>query len=186
MKFRGAFAILNILISGLLFSLRAQEEPLVVPGTRVRITATKYFEKALIRSRVVGTVVALTTDSLVVQTKEWYGPLAIPITSVTALDVSRGLKSKIVTGAGIGFLIGGAAALMVFSYEAGDSDAVCRDECISLLEFSIIPLAPTLLGALIGALVEVDRWETVALPSVQIGLAPGPGPQLQVGLSISL
>ena len=185
MKFRGAFAILNILISGLLFSLRAQEEPLVVPGTRVRITATKYFEKALIRSRVVGTVVALTTDSLVVQTKEWYRSLAIPITSVTALDVSRGLKSKIVTGAGIGFLIGGAAALMVFSY-AGDSDAVCPDECISLLEFSIIPLAPTLLGALIGALVEVDRWETVALPSVQIGFAPGPGPQLQVGLSISL
>ncbi len=151
--------------------LFGQEAPPVAPGDRVRIAAPE-----IVNDRVVGTVVALKPDTLAVNVENRDSPLALPLASLTKLEVSQGQKSRTLKGAGIGFLVGGAAGLATAALAcaiAGDCDA---DDPYTGLVYAVFGVlgagVGTLTGAIIGSTIKVDRWDTVQLDQLRVGLPP--------------
>ncbi|NIR99651.1 MAG: hypothetical protein GWN99_01035 [Gemmatimonadetes bacterium] len=110
---------------------------------------------------VVATVLGWSADSLFLDPVN--GPeLRLPLATLESLEVSRGQKSKVVTGAVVGLAVGAAAAGSFLSVFCSDSDTVCEsDEVFRALAVIVPP--PTAVGALIGLAVRVERWESVPL-----------------------
>jgi hypothetical protein len=102
---------------------------------------------------------------------------------VRSVELSLGEKSKVVTGAAIGFGVGATASLLFLAGFCG-GDTVCGgDEW--LRAFAIIALPPTLVGAGIGLLIRTERWREVEL-APQAALRRLRAPRWQVGLSLPL
>ncbi len=149
--------------------LLAQQDAPVAPGARVRVSAP-----SIVNKRLVGTVVALKVDTLVVDAKGRRGPLALPLAFVTGLEVSRGRKSNVGKGAGLGFLAGafGGAILGLVTYEE------CTGFCpvdpgaggTALILAVVLGGVGAGLGAVIGAVIPSERWETVPLDRIRVGL----------------
>ncbi|MBI4531314.1 MAG: hypothetical protein HY709_07300 [Candidatus Latescibacteria bacterium] len=79
----------------------------IAPGARVRLTVP-----TVVGSRLSGTLVAWDVEKLVVQRGEGDSVL-IARTAVTRLEVSRGRRSRDKEGAGIGFLVGASAGVIL-------------------------------------------------------------------------
>ncbi len=157
-----------LLLLGLLLvpltNLVAQQKSPVTAGTRVRLWAPKFD----IRKQV-GTVVAVTSDTLTFKKVLQATPFAIPIALVTRLEVSQSRKSRAGRGAVIGLVVG-AASGVGFSVEftnAGEFDF----GKVARVFVPIFSAAGTGIGALIGAASrKVDHWESVP-PPIRIGMS---------------
>ncbi len=196
---RHATILVAILAFVPLASATAQvQQPAVERGVRVRVTTPPPPCPAWYTSctrdsprRYVGTFVAWKADTLVVETKGH--TLALPLDSVTRLDVSWGRKTNTGMGAEIGFLLGGLAGAFI--------GLASHEECVPRGWFSCIgpdfgsegaALGGALLGglgglvvrALIRSAVKTDRWEEVPLDRLRVNLAPQRDGRFGVGLSV--
>ncbi len=142
------------------------QDTLVVPGARVRVYSP---------DRLTGTIETLSSDTLVLKTEasRWrvISRQAIPFASITRLEVTRGKKSKWLVGAGVGLGLGAAATVYFLAAFCDDVDTSC-DGNTYLGIFALIALPPAIVGAVIGALIKVDRWEDLPLDQIRVSLRP--------------
>ena len=162
------------------------QDTLVVPGARVRVYSP---------DRLTGTIEMLSRDTLVLKTEAsryrmdqgrvvaWrvISRQAIPFASITRLEVTRGKKSKWLVGAVVGLGLGAAATVAFLAGFCDDSDTSCEgDEYLNA--FALIALPPAIVGAVIGALIKVDRWEDIPLDGIRVSLRPND----HLGVAISV
>ena len=159
-----------------LTAIASQESPVVKPGDRVRIMAP-----SVSRAPFAGTLVTLQTDSLVVQggANTWRLSLA----SVERVELSRGRKSNVLLGAGIGLLVGAGIGAMIGS--GCDTELFAtKGECIAL-GAGVFGGAGALVGAISGALTRTERWAEVPLDDLRISIMPRRGGRVQFMASLS-
>ena len=162
------------------------QQPPVHAGERVRVTAPDCGMHGHAT-----TIQALRGDTLVLPADPTRSSNSVtcPLNSVTGLDVSRWRKSwGWRKGALVGLLSGGALGALVGSwtyeecdpYEAACAGIICFSDCDFHLGREVhvalhalaVGSAGALLGALIGASSETDRWEEVPLDQLQVSIAP--------------
>lgn len=156
-------------------ALEGQRPEELAPGSRVRVTAPRYFAEPY-----VGSLVRLTSDSITLHPESGGSALTLSLARVHSLELSAGEKSKVVTGAAVGFGLGATASLLFLAGFCG-GDTVCGgDEW--LRAFAVIALPPTLVGAAIGLMIRTEQWRVVQHPA----RAPQPfhTPRWQLGLSL--
>ncbi len=181
--------------------LPGQQEPPVAPGDRVRVIVRTIDDSDLYlltpgtavrrrrRSsshRLVGTLVAVSADTVVLEVEGRADPLALPLASVTSLEVSRGQKSRV----GKGALIGGVVGAVIGGVLGAVSIGICQspDNTHFVPCWLNIPIVAGLGGAVgagVGAGIgaasgPADRWETVPLDRISVSLRPRGG-----GLEVS-
>lgn len=125
----------------------------VSAGSRVRVAAP-----AIVPGPMVGTVAALTADSLLL-TRGAGARLQIDTRQVQALSVSAGRDrwGWALRGAGVGLLVGGVAGARL----AADGDQSGLAAFIGFLAGMVVG---TPLGAGVGAAAAPERWVPVRLP----------------------
>ncbi len=172
-------ALVTLLLITRVTGLVAQHT-LVTPGARVRVSAPTVAERPLL-----GTVVALEVETLIVDAQHYAHPLTLPLASLAWLEVSRGQKSRTVRGAGIGFLVGGAAGLATAAIVcaiAGDCDPDSSYTGLVYASLGVLGAGVgALTGAIIGSTIKVDRWLDVPLDRIRISLTPSE----RLGLTVS-
>ena len=157
----------------------AQELPPVKVGDRVRVTAPGVH-------RLEGPVLLLTTDSLVMRF-EYGAPnrLAIPLASVTRLELSMPGASRAGQGALTGLAIGGGGGAIVAvtvcagSFYLEDAAGLCV-----LAGAVIFGAGGALVGAIIGDMTTGTRWEEVPLDRLRLQVAPQRDGRFGLGLSV--
>jgi len=143
--------------------VQGQVQPAPPRGTRVRVMTESSLRP------MVATVRGLRGEVLLLGVAD-QSEVAVPLSSIRQLDVSRGRKSKAVTGAATGLLAGTAATALFLSVFCSDPDTACQtDEFVRA--FSIIALPSTALGMAIGLAIRVERWETIPLGNDHAGTA---------------
>ena len=160
----------------------------VVPGTRVRIKAPSISKLPL-----VGTVVPAGADTLKVRLK-WHAiPLAIPLASVTRLDVSIGQKRNAGKGALIGLLVGGVTGVWVWAVYGEKSASPSSGNFFSggswdyQFSCTIGGCAASLgglglvVGSVLGGILKTEKWQPVPLERVHVVITP----QRKGGLALS-
>ncbi len=163
----------------------------VRPGARVRVTGPPICPPTYTicvggpRLQSVGTFVTCEADSIIMESNG--NVLALPLDSVTKLEVSWGRKTNTGMGAGIGFLVGGlvGARIGYASYE----ECSCLGggvgpETLALVGAVIGGFGGLVTGALIGLEIETDRWEEVPLDRVRVSLGPQRDGRFGFGASV--
>ncbi len=163
---------LAVLAVAPLTRITAQESPPVKVGDRVRVTAP-----ALEVRDLVGTYIAVRGDTLELESEATL--LAIPMASVTRLEVVDGRKSGLVKGGVVGLVVGvGIGVAKVSGCGSGDD---CFDAGLWL---SAPPLAGMLLGGVVGALIKTDRWREVPLDRPRVSFGPQRDGRFGFGASV--
>jgi hypothetical protein len=158
------------------FTLLAQQQSLLAPGDRVRVTAP-----SIGVHEQVCTFSALRRDTAVVM--EGGRLLALPLASVTKLEVYRGRRSRAGKGAVTGLLVGTGAGVLLGVLDLAQEEGGA--EYVLLGWAGLGGGAGALLGALVGAVIRADRWEPVRLYPVRVGLTSQRNGALTVSLSLS-
>lgn len=167
----------------------------VEPGQRVRVThhlsgesvtnlATGETRVVMKRRRDTGSLIEFTADSVVLG-DDPDARLALPLTSVTKLEVSRGRKSL---GAGKGALWGSligvatGAALGAVAYSE-PNDFVHNRGDAALLGAVVLGVPGLVVGTIAGAISKTDRWEEVPLDHLRVSVGPQRDGRFGLGLS---
>jgi hypothetical protein len=129
-------------------------DPVVQAGSRVRITSMDSL-------RVTGRVAAINDERLFVQPRHGV-PVAIPITSIETVQISRGHRSHTLKGALIGGLITGSAAALLFSRD-GTAEYGGRTGAAGY-GFTLGAVPGLLVGTVVGYLTSPERWVSGAVP----------------------
>ena len=152
-----------------LHSATAQVQPSVESGARIRVTAPSVFS-----DRIVGTVVSWENEQLVLDALR--GTLTFPIDSIIKLEISRGKKSKVAVGAGIGLLVGG-----ISGYLACGRAFTCNKRPLAAAMFAV---PGVVLGAIVGAGASPTIWEEVPVSQLRVSFGPQRDGGLGVGASV--
>lgn len=152
------------------------------PESRVRITAPQ-----LSGSRITGRISHVAADTVYIVPRR-NNLVAVPLTAITAAEISRGKGrwAGALKGAGLGTLAGGAAlGTLVW---AGDPNC---DYCLpgrnprAAAAGALIGAVLTApVGAIVGAVVGSERWETLG-QALTLRIAPHPGAALGLGVVLS-
>lgn len=174
MMFRRVMVLTAVLLSSL--SIAALDAQTVASGDRVRVTAEARSGK------LTGTLVEWVQDTLYLApdgSAERVTATAIPLSTLSRLEISKGLRSNAGKGAliggGIGLLVGGGMSIIAGS--TVDTEVTSTDY---LVFTGLVTLGGAGLGALIGALTKSERWEEYPLDSLRLGIAPGGDGSLQL------
>jgi hypothetical protein len=158
--------ILALLLFTSFTNLAGQEVRPLTPGARLRVTVPGV-------ERMVGTVALVKPDTLVLLLERGSTPTAIPLTSIRAVEVSRGERGGAWAGAKPGASIGGAlfgvASLLVVPATGTDPDEALGDIAILTFGGAVYGAA---IGAVIGALTGSERWERTPLSNSRVGISP--------------
>ena len=170
-------AIMLVAILGFAPFANATAQVPVRPGERVRVTRPPICRPNTIciglPRQSVGTLLAWKADSLVMESNG--DTLAVPLETMSGLDVSWGRKTRAVEGAIIGGLLGGivGGVIAVVTYEeppcAKAGGGLFGGGCIFAVDPGIATLGGLLAGGLggavvgtiIGGLFETDIWQEV-------------------------
>lgn len=158
--------------------LPGQDIPPVAPGTRVRVTAPD-----LGADKLIGTVVPSPVDTLMVRPTDRMTAIAIPLASMTRLEVRYGQKAHLLLGAAIGFVAGATSLGIGSAVVCSREDSDCSEH--QTVTFTALGgLSGGAVGALLGSLIHTDRWNRVPLERFRVGLAPRHDGGVWVGLSV--
>ena len=137
--------------------MRAQVSE-IQPGARVRITAP-----GIVAGRYASTVLTRTADTIRVGGPD-KSPLDIPISRITSLEVSRGDSRAL--GAGRGVLWGGGIGLAmgIILAAADESSSPDYNGLGAGATVAYTTLSGVIYGAVIGAIVGRERWESFDIP----------------------
>ena len=148
------------------------QEPLspVEVGQRVRVMT------AGTTGWLTGTVVRLQDDTLVLSRPTGEASAAIPVSTLTRLQISEGRRSQVGKGAVIGgFSLAAVGAVVGFAVCSGSGDQNLNDKALTcgLLLGAGSGAGGAILGALVGAGVHSERWRAISLnlslSTVQLG-----------------
>lgn len=131
----------------------ADSAPVVQPGSRVRITSMDSL-------RVTGRVAAINDERLFVQPRHG-APVAIPVTSIESVQVSRGHRSRTLQGTLVGGL---AAGLAVFTWAEFISDAPNKEAGDSQILAMLAAVPGAIIGTVVGYLTSPERWVPGVVP----------------------
>ena len=137
--------------------MRAQVSE-IQPGARVRITAP-----GIVAGRYAATVLTRTADTVRVSAPG-KSPFDIPVSRITSLEVSRGdsralgARRGVLWGGGIGLAVGIVLAA------ADDNGSANYGGLSARLNLAYATLSGVFYGAVIGAIVGRERWETFEMP----------------------
>ena len=166
-------------------------QPPIERGARVRVTRlpicpSTYCVGPPLQS--VGTFWAWEADSLIMESNG--NALALPLNSVTKLEVGQGQKSYTVEGTIIGLLVGGVAGALIGYASYGECESRGLLACWPGPEFAALVgglvggLGGGAVGALIGSSVKTDRWKEVPLDRLRVNILPQRDGRLGLGLSV--
>ncbi len=162
-----------------LHSATAQvQQPPVERGARIRIRVTA---PSVVSDRdiFVGTVASWESEHLVLDAERPFGTLTFPMDSIIKLEISRGKKSKVAVGAGIGVLVGGISGYLA----CGRAFPVRRcDKRVVVGAIFAVPGAA--LGAIVGAAASPTIWEEVPASQFRVSFGPQRDGRLGVGASV--
>ncbi len=182
---RHAPILVTILAFVPLTRITAQEPPPVKVGDRVRVTAPDV--------RSAGIVQLLTTDSLVMRPEyvfvmrpEYVAPnrLAIPLASVTRLELSMPSGSQVGQGALYGSTIGAFGGSVVGFVACENDSYVDVSSACALAGAVIFGAGGALVGAMVGAMITGARWEEVPLDQLRVSVGPQRDGRFGLGLSV--
>jgi hypothetical protein len=149
-------------------SIAALDAQTVAVGSRVRATVEARSGK------LTGTLVEWGQDTLYLApdgSAELVTATAIPLSTLSRLETSRGMKSNAGKGAliggGIGLVIGGGMSLIAGS--TVDTEVTSTDY---LIFTGLVTVGGAGIGALIGALIKSERWQEYPLDGLHVGLVP--------------
>jgi len=175
--------LLPVLLVGLFMLPQALAGQSIVPGNRVRVTHPGEGTR-------VGTVVALTADSLEVRFAGRSDASHMSLDQVSRVDVSRGKERRVLRRAGVGFLVGAGVGAVTGAI----SESQCEPEtdfiCLgadggALLGGVLLGAVGGVVGAIAG-LAPSERWERVHVERPRIGIiAPATGNGRGLGLALS-
>lgn len=158
---------------------RAQDPGPFVVGSRVRVQAP-----ADLQGPVEGMVMEL-DESTVLLSADGRVPIRISRDAITQLEVATGRKRQPIKGALIGAGIGAGINALV-SHDLYCSELEPGQTCPSKARMVATGAAGgALWGAFIGLLVKSDRWGSVPLDRVHVGVAPVRGHGVGLTLSTS-
>ncbi|NIM49030.1 MAG: hypothetical protein GTO22_07195 [Gemmatimonadales bacterium] len=193
-----AYPLMMLLVAPICTATAQDQWPPLEPGARVRLThqhPTCPLETCSgTKERSVGTLKAAPADTLLLELHGRVDPLAMPLSSVTKLEVQRGRKAATWTGAGIG-AVAGAVVGAVIAVATFEEPAPCEWFCFDFGpsdagEAAVMGLAGGatlgfLVGLGVGALFKTDRWEEVPLDRLRVSLAPQRDGRSALALSIA-
>lgn len=164
--------LLTVLFIPLSFTSLAAQDPLTA-GDKVRVTTEE--------ERIVGYWISLDDNQLTLNTDR-DSNLVLPLASLAKIEVSRGQKSRAGKGALIGAAVGVTAGVITgLALGGGCIDSSCiSDAGAAAIVAVVFGAGGTLLGAVTGAFIKTDRWETVPLDRISVSLTPRGG-----GLEVS-
>jgi hypothetical protein len=149
--------------------LKAQAAPVLEPGVRVRVSTAPQASKP---AWIVGTVITVTGDRLAIRPQDDSGgPIDIARNTVTRLELSRGRHSKALTGLGVGFLAGAGVGAIFGSVVLGGRDIAPSDA--KLIGAGLVGGAGALIGLVVGASSQSERWQSVPVTVGVLGGAAG-------------
>ena len=153
----------------LINSVQSLDAQTVSAGERVRATIEEQSGK------LTGTLEEWGSDTLYVVpdgASQDVRARAISLSTLSRLEISKGLRSNAGKGAliggGIGLLVGGGMSIIAGS--TVDTEVTSTDY---LVFTGLVTLGGAGLGALIGALIKSELWEEYPLDSLRLGIAPG-------------
>jgi len=166
--------------------LFAQEKLRVLSGERVRVWVSDMVKKPLS-----GTLVSLSTDTLVMSVKNQKAFLLLPINSVTKLKIMRGKKKfGVAKGAGLGFIAGAlTGAIIGYNRETPDEcfDSICELEGLVVpIYASIAGVLGILSGSFIGATLKRESWQEMPLAKLEVVPPESTKPQKQAPFAKAL
>jgi len=152
--------------------LIAQQVLPVAPGARVRVTAPTVAE-----GTVVGTVASAHSDTLVLEVNE-DSLLAIPLTTVTSLEVSEGQSSSAGGLAVVGGFVGIFAGALIASSNVEESSSGGLagggyERELATVGGAVAGLfVGAIVGAGIGSAIMTENWKDVPVDEIRVGLLP--------------
>jgi hypothetical protein len=153
-----------------------------VPGDRVRFTHPDEGTR-------IGTVVAMTADTLEVLIPGRREAALLPLDQMTRLDVSRG-TGRHLRRAAVGFTVGAGVGALA-GYATGTNDCTkqglfCIDRGGSALLVGAFLGVLGGVGGLIAGVVPTEKWERISLERRRVSLVgPAAGRGRAVGLRIA-
>ena len=199
-------ALQGLLVLACLAPLEAQQLPQLAPGQRVRVTAP-----ASGLANEDATLVSATRDTIVIgrtqvrsENDSWWIDTvrtALPLRSVTSLEIFRGQGSSGGLATGLGAGVGGLAGVVVGVLLAQDvgGDDQCggmgpRLFCLSSRDKKALTVALSggvglsigfLIGHSIDATKEAEQWERVPLDRLRVALMSLPHGRVGLGASLA-
>ena len=175
-----------------LSTLSAQSPP-IEPGARVRVKQ-ECFEGYTSTSRNLTTVcptntgvlTAMTAESIIFATGNGGNRLAVPLDSVTRLEVIQGRSRHPWRGAGIGLLVGaagGAVGTLIMCRNDGCWDYGTGFWVARLSASGAVVGA--VMGGIVGTFIKTDRWEEVPLDRLRVSFAPQRDGRYKLGLRLT-
>jgi hypothetical protein len=162
-------AIITLLVAQLLLvlsvSLFAGEVSQAEPGSRLRVLVPDSTD-----DWIKGSLLSLDADTLMLKVRfpegpdfrgdyrELEAPLAIPLSTISTLEMSRDRKSHTFLGAAIGLTVGVGIGVLSIRGTA-ENDLAAGDA--ALIGAGLFGIPGALIGAAIGSSIKTDRWETV-------------------------
>lgn len=159
----------GLLLVVLAANLSAQDELPLELGDRVRISAP-----TIQHDPFVGTVVSMDVESWSLDVEGRTELLVLPLNDMKKLEVSHGSTSRAgrgaIIGGSIGFVVGavlgyGLIEVVNLSNESGGDVSSVLGAAVGGV---IVALPGAGIGALIGSLNKVDRWEDVPLDRIHV------------------
>ena len=136
---------------------------------------------SVVGSSISGYVTALDEKSLTLS-RDGGPPIALPVASITSLQMVTGSRRATVKGLWLGAAIGGVlglAAKVDPDYCGGDTGNLCsRGEAIGASA-----LGGAVIGTVIGVLIKSDRWAPVTLNAFRPNARARRSPGLQVAVA---
>jgi hypothetical protein len=166
----------------------ATELPLAV-GTRVRVSSSAPWFSG---PPSVANVLGQRGDTLSVQPEGTRDSIALPIASITQLEVSAGRSSHVGRGIGLGFLTGALAGVVIGAATYRPSSCGSSTGAFCPIDFSQGATAAAggavggLLGAFVGAVIgerETENWARVAVTARKVAFRLAPSGKS--GLTVS-
>jgi hypothetical protein len=111
-------------------------------------------------------------------------PLRIPLTEVQSIRVKRGRRSLWKEGAATFFVPGALLGAHVVERAACDDEPDCTETGVAIKGALAFGIPSALLGAGLGALIKVDRWERATVRPQTVHLIPSWG--RRTGLEIAI
>ena len=160
-------------------------------GERVRVTHLPICPADVCvgpRRQIVGTLMSVSSDSLLLSVDGGAGQVFLPIISVSRIQVVRGRKPATGRGAAIGALAGGVIGLVGSLTTYKECEGFCPGDlgrggtaALSGLVFGGLGAG---VGYLVGNFVTVDRWVDVPLNRLRVSLGPQRDGRFGLGASV--
>ena len=152
--------------------LQADEAPPVGPGSHIRISATS------VPKGVEGHVESIDNTTLTLRSDN-RSTIAIPLSTVTNLEVAVGRRGHAKTGA----LIGAGFGVLSLAVLCRGED--CFQSSGDFAAAVAVTATTAAVGALIGTLIKSDKWIVIPTRPPSARLGPGSEPRRAAGIAIA-